>query len=204
MTDHADSPLLEFLLVVLASVMGAGLGDAALARRAAVEAIEAYQPRGQGELIATGRILAFAMAGLDTLRLSAPADLSPSMKLKLRGTANGLNRSAKDNGVLRGAGPASGSAVTEADSAPPPAVPPPPPEKAPVVQDWAKAMRGVAGRLRQGAAEAAPEQRTLNALWIDALTGVAGEIGQGRHSPPGRRGDEGGAVAHDAHVGPLL
>ena len=50
MTDTADSPLLDFLLAVLASVMAAGLGDtglgdAGLARRAAVQAIEAYWPR---------------------------------------------------------------------------------------------------------------------------------------------------------------
>ncbi len=82
MSDTADSPLLDFLLAVPASIMAAGLGDtglgdAGLARRAAVQAIEAYQPRSTHELIATGQILSFALAALDTLRLSPPPPRRP-------------------------------------------------------------------------------------------------------------------------------
>ena len=47
-----------------------------------------------------GQILAFALTALDNLRLSMAPDLSLSMKLKLRGNANALNRCARDNSKL--------------------------------------------------------------------------------------------------------
>lgn len=96
MTDPADNPVLDFLLAVLTSVMAPALGNPSLARRAAQQAIEACQPQGTYELLVTGQILAFAMTALEALRLAAPQDVSPSMQLKLRGSANGLNRAARD------------------------------------------------------------------------------------------------------------
>ena len=185
MTDTADSPLLDYLLAVLASVMAAGLGDAGLARRAAVQAIEAFQPRGTHELIATGQILSFALAALDTLRLSAPPDLSLSMKLRLRGNANGLNRAARDNTRIldnirqTSTNPADQAAVGQAPASSEPIVAAKAPAQAPA-QDWASAMSIVAARLRANTPAATPAQQTVNALWIDALTGVAGEIARGK------------------------
>ncbi|MDR3529974.1 MAG: hypothetical protein P4L90_05385 [Rhodopila sp.] len=102
MTDPAqDQPsglLMEFILGLLAPLLMAGsITDMHLARLAAQEAVAAYKARGQGELMTIGQILAFALTALDNLRLSMAPDLSLSMKLKLRGNANALNRAARDN-----------------------------------------------------------------------------------------------------------
>jgi hypothetical protein len=195
MTEAADSPLLAFLLAVLSSIMtpglgNAGIGDAGLARRAAVQAIEAYQARGTHELIAIGQILSFAMAALDTLRLSAPPDVSLSMKLKLRGNANGLNGAARDNTrILDGLRTQSATvfpklterAVVVGLPGPggvqPAKVPPADWDNADWDNTvWASAMNTVAAKLRADTQTATPDQRTVNALWIDALTGVAKEV----------------------------
>ena len=210
MTDAADSPLLDFLLAVLASIMATGLGDtglrdtglgdtglgdAGLARRAAVQAIEAFRPQGTHELIATGQILSFALAALDTLRLSAPPDLSLPMKLRARANANGLNRAARDNTRIlqvirqtpanKPAKPAEPAAMAGRQE---PEVPIAAPSRTAPIQDWASAMNTVAARLRAGTPAAAPGQRTIDGLWIDALTGVAAEIARAKHrtTGPGR------------------
>ncbi len=87
---------MEFVLAVLASMMAPTLAGHQLARLAAQEAIDAYRPHGTHELVTIGQIVAFAVTALDTLRLSMPRDVSLSMKLRLRGNANGLNRSSRD------------------------------------------------------------------------------------------------------------
>jgi len=86
------SPLMMFVLAALSSMMAPTL-DLQLARLAAREAIDACRAQGQHELVTIGQIVGFAVAALDTLRLSMPEDLSLSMKLRLRGNANGLNQS---------------------------------------------------------------------------------------------------------------
>ena len=192
MTEATDSPLLDYLLAVLASIMAAGLGDAGLARRAALQAIEAFQPQGTHELIATGQILSFALAALDTLRLSAPPDLSLPMKLRARANANGLNRAARDNTrilqVIRQTPankPAKPAAMAGRQE---PATPIPAPSRTAPIQDWASAMNTVAARLRAETPAAAPDQRTINELWIDTLTGVAAEIARAKHRTTGPGG----------------
>jgi len=90
--------LMECLLSLIAPLLMAGCtGDIGLARLAAIEVLAAYQARSQGQLVTAAQIVAFALAALDNLRLSAAADLSLSMKLRLRGGANALNRSAQQN-----------------------------------------------------------------------------------------------------------
>lgn len=85
--------LLEFVLSLLVPFLATGpLTDAALARRAAEDTIAAYKAAGQDQLVTIAQLVAFALAALDNLRLSMPADLSLSMKLKLRGNAGTLNR----------------------------------------------------------------------------------------------------------------
>jgi hypothetical protein len=97
MTEPTPSPLMEFILTLLTPfLMTGGITDIHLARLAANEAIAAYTGETPTQLITIGQILAFALTALDNLRLSLPPDLSLSMKLKLRGNANALNRSARD------------------------------------------------------------------------------------------------------------
>ena len=94
MSDH---PLLDYLLAVLASVMTPALNDPALARAAAQQAIDAYQPKTAARTDRHRPNLAFALTALEALRLAASEAVSPSLKLKLRSNANGLNRAARDN-----------------------------------------------------------------------------------------------------------
>jgi hypothetical protein len=88
----------EFILGLIAPLlMTAGIADMAQARLAVLETITAYKALGQGELVTVAQIVGFALASLDTLRLSTAPDLSLSMILRLRGNANALNRSAQQN-----------------------------------------------------------------------------------------------------------
>ena len=88
-----SDPLLQVVLSLLTPLlMAGGITDTDLARRAARQAIAACNG-GQGQLVTIAQIVGFAFASLDNLRLSAAPDLSLSMKLKLRGNANALNRS---------------------------------------------------------------------------------------------------------------
>jgi hypothetical protein len=90
------TPLTEVILSFLTPLMlAAGLTDTTLARRAAQEAIAAATPGAP--LTATAQTIAFAMAALDSLRLAAAPDAAVTTKLRLRGNANALNRSAEQN-----------------------------------------------------------------------------------------------------------
>ena len=188
--------MLDFLLAVLTAVMAPALNNVALARRAAQQAIEAYQPQGTYELIATGQILSFAMAALEALRLAASQDLSPSIQLKLRGNANGLNRAARDTtrilDKIRQTAAAQAAIAAWQEPEPPapqtqkadaPTTTPPPTNEPQDRPDWAAAMHRVAARLRANTPPAASIQRTVNALWIDTLNTVAQEIAQSKHQP---------------------
>ena len=188
MTHPADNPLLDFLLAVLASIMGSALDDPALARRAAQQAIDAYQPQNTYELIATGQILSFAMAALETLRQAASPDLSPAKKLKLRGNANGLNRAARDNTrildkIRQTAAAETRIAAWQQPDPPQDATAPEPKPANESHPDWAAAMNRVAARLRANPPPAASFGRTVNTLWIDTLKTVAHDIAQPKRHP---------------------
>jgi hypothetical protein len=180
MSEH---PLLDYLLAVLASAMTPVLNDPALARKAAQQAIDAYQPKTTHELIATSQILAFALAALEALRLAAPEDVSPSMKLKLRGNANGLDKAARDNArildTIRDTQPPHPAWHAPTQPSPPQTPPPATPND---TSDWASAMTRMAEKLGNNPPPAASVQHTVNALWIDTLNTVAREI-----TPPKNR-----------------
>jgi hypothetical protein len=94
--EHANlaqpSPLMEVILSFLTPLLLAGgITDTDLARRAAREAIATHHTGGS--LLNVAEAIAFAMASLDSLRLSVAHDLSVTMQLRLRGNANALNRS---------------------------------------------------------------------------------------------------------------
>ena len=88
-TDRAEQ-LLGVVLAMLTPLLT--IGSPQDARLAARQAIAAYQTGEQANLVSISQIVGFAIASLDNLRLSAPPDLSLSMKLKLRGNANALSR----------------------------------------------------------------------------------------------------------------
>ena len=175
----AATPLHQVVLSLLIPLlMAGGLTDPALAGLAAQEAITAHTADGRGQLVTTAQIVAFALASLDNLRLSADPGLSLSMKLKLRGNANALCGSAQ-----RRSAPA---------AAPQIAAPPPEPDDT-AAQSHANAQalaeaQALAGLeqaqslVRQ--AEAIPEtvvatnpvaERPRQFGWAGAMTDVAAE-----------------------------
>ncbi len=71
-----------------------GNSDLAIARAAAMEALESCGIRDVIELITCAQFLAFSMASLGSICLSMADDLSLSMLLRLRGNANACSRTA--------------------------------------------------------------------------------------------------------------
>ena len=180
---NETSPLMAFVVAVLSALMSPCLADQHLARLAAREAIAAQKTSGGGELLTIAQIVGFALTALDTLRLSMPEELSLSMKLRLRGSANAQNRSARDNTLIQKR-VRSAAMIPAPDPVLPTVLSPPP---APVLKpetqhltggEWSKAMQSAAARLQTNAAIVSPAQRETDALWIEALTAVAGELAQ--------------------------
>jgi hypothetical protein len=210
-TTQPASYLMEFILGLLAPMLMAGsITDLHLGRLAAQEAIDTYKTRGQTNLMAIGQILAFALTALDNLRLSMAPDLSLSMKLKLRGSANALNRSARDDTQTPDKGrrttpplkpeiaeqaamatweeteTAPGSAAANVVTVAAPAVQPVASPAVPLTAEqpngphWANAMRMQAARLRANTPNVPPFLQKNNALWVDVLTGVASDLTRGK------------------------
>jgi len=95
---HPSDLLLQLIVAFLAPMfMSASTGDLGFARLAALETIASYGLRTQAELMNIAQIIAFGLAAMDSLWLSMADDVSLTMKIRLRSTANGLNRSAQQN-----------------------------------------------------------------------------------------------------------
>ena len=203
--ETSASPLMMFILAALSSMLAPTLADLGLARLAAREAIDAHRARGQHELLTIGQIVGFAVAALDTLRLSMPEDVSMAMKLRLRGNANGLNRSScsctrllERDRVCKRVGGAEirylpvvagenlstrhfdTDSESGVDGAPAPArvmeKADAPDRMGLTGMDWADAMQSVAVTLQAEAVSVSPEQRKIDAMWIEALNGVGAEL----------------------------
>jgi hypothetical protein len=201
--EDSASPLTMFILAMLSSMMAPTLGDQHLGRLAAREAVEAYRSLGRHELVTIGQIVEFAVTALDTLRLSMPEAVSLPMKLRLRGCANGLNRSSRDStrllekarlpekhegGVARvlAGKTEQGVGIVE--------------KLVPLREvedqlltgadpltgaDWADAMKSVAASLEAEVASGSAEQRETDAMWIEALNGVGAELMRGKRQSAG-------------------
>jgi hypothetical protein len=62
-----------------------------------IETLASYATRTRSELLQAARIIAFGMTALDTLAEARTVEMSPSLRLRHRGCANSLNRSASLN-----------------------------------------------------------------------------------------------------------
>jgi hypothetical protein len=87
--------LLESIVAFLAPLFVGSTTDPGLARLAAIETFASYQARTQVELVSVAQIIGLGLAAMDNLRLAMQPDLSLAMKLRLRASANALNRSAR-------------------------------------------------------------------------------------------------------------
>lgn len=89
-----------FLIAIIALLepyfAGAGI-DLAAAQAEIVETLGSYATRSRSEIIHAAKIIAFSMSTLETLKDGMATDMSPSMRLRYRGCANGLNRSSQQN-----------------------------------------------------------------------------------------------------------
>ena len=180
--------LLPYLLAVLTPLLTAGgILDPDLARQAAMETIAACDR----PLLTSGQIVAFALAALENLRLSAPPDLSLSMKLKLRGNANALNRASQKT-----------AAVPDRPATAPNQ--PPEPDQAetmaslesaqtliaqaradkPTTQErktdlrWGQAMTEIAAEYTAELPALSPDQRRTHLIRIGALSKIAAMLGR--------------------------
>jgi hypothetical protein len=95
--SQQPSAFLESLIRFLMPFFIGTAVDIDAARAEILVTLDAYAARTRAELLNAARIIAFSMATLDTLTESKAADLSPSMKIRYRGCANGLNRSTIQN-----------------------------------------------------------------------------------------------------------
>ena len=163
------NPMLELVLNLLTPfLIAAGLSDPALARQTAKETIAAYKAPDQ--LLTVAQITTFALAAIDNLRLSLPEDLSLSMKLKLRGNANALNRASQK---------ATASLETKKPQAP--ADPPAPTPSQDLA--WAAVMTDVATEYTAELPNLSPTQRHTHLARIAALSDTAHALGSGKAPP---------------------
>lgn len=89
-----------FLEAIISFLMPYFIGDAvdiAAARSEIIETLAAYATRTRAEMLKAAQIIAFGMSTLDTLAEAKAADLSPSLRIRFRGCANNLNRSANQH-----------------------------------------------------------------------------------------------------------
>jgi hypothetical protein len=178
---------MELIITLLTPfLIAGGLTDPALARQTAQETIAAYKVAAPDQLLSVAQIVTFALAAIDNLRLSLPETLSLSMKLKLRGNANALNRAAQK-----------AAAALEAQRRDAPAMLPAPEVKKPQTpagastpaatqsQDlaWAAAMTNVAGEFTAELANLPPIQRPIQLARIGALSDTARTLGSGKAPP---------------------
>jgi hypothetical protein len=184
MTETNTDALMEILPGLLAPLLMNGtVTDPARAHRAAEQAIAQYQPGTQGELVTISQIVAFALSAIDNLRLSMPDEVSLTMKLRLRGNANALNRASLQavqalDKARAGADPIWAEPCETAPIEPPEPVAATPPSEQQNSHHWANAMTTVAAELQARAAQVPPAQRKSDELWVEVLASVAGELRQ--------------------------
>jgi hypothetical protein len=182
-TNQPADHLLEVLLGILTPIlMTGGVTDPGLARLAAQEAIAAGRTDAQASLMTIAQTVGFAITSLDNLRLSASSEVSLSMKLKLRGNANALSRSAHRASTAE-------SYPITAD-----------PEDATQAEDDGPAREAALATLEQAKAavqqsipQTAPNpDRQRERLWANAMTEVAAECSAPRRDHSHRRVEPGG------------
>ncbi|WP_158921449.1 hypothetical protein [Acidisphaera sp. S103] len=184
-------PLMTFIVALLTPLLlTGGITDIDLARQAARQAIDAYDTAGNDQLVTVAQIVGFALASLDSLRLSAAPDRSVSMTLKLRGNANALNRAAQHSSAALDSqrrdtrDSADHQAILATLEQTPTRLQPTEPKPAAKsgdtrVQSWAGAMTDVAAECSRNLARLPPSQRRAEIIRIGALNEAAGHLTSG-------------------------
>lgn len=185
----------RFLESIIRLLMPFFLGAAAdidAARADILHTLASYGARTRTELLHAAQIIAFSMSTLETLAEAKDGDLSPNMRLRLRGCANGLSRSGQQNE----------KALDQSLAYDPPAPVRPTPEAAPIkstIQPAPSAagmfhpnIAPVASSLPQSQPAPAkpmpgtepPHSDYSDQIWIAAMKEVFGGINQGTPATP--------------------
>jgi hypothetical protein len=182
MTQASSHPLnpANALLHIIGSLLApifldASGGDIALARLAAMATVTAYPATTPADQLAAGQVIAFGLAALGALSRSLADDDPPAMKLRLRGNANALNRSAEQNRRLLGE---PDHPVTPAARMKRPALSEQPktPRQAADPEVWAAAMVREAAKLNAGLANLSPADRKAASFRAETLSSTASEL----------------------------
>jgi hypothetical protein len=200
-------PLVNLIIALLAPMfLWSCQGDAALARAAAAETLNAYCAAGNLTLIRAAKVLAFDLATLSSLSLSMLDETSAAFALRLRGNAVSLDRAAERNRAAleqdrrNPAIAAQAADLSEDDAAasmpeakpePQPLEPrPPAPEaRAPMTEPQRNTAR--AGAMAEDAAGItaelnglSPAERAADRMRIEALMQTATALASGTALPP--------------------
>jgi hypothetical protein len=104
MTDYASVPkplkpsrFLERLVNLLIPYFLQICPDFDSARDEILETLASYGPRTRAEMLCAAQVVAYSMSGLGVLEEAAAPNISPSMRLRFSGCANGLSRSAQQS-----------------------------------------------------------------------------------------------------------
>jgi hypothetical protein len=177
MTNQAtqeEDPLYAYVLSILTPLLlTTTLTEATKAAR---QLIAAYQTTVPDQLLSIAQVVGFALASLDDLRLSAAPDRSLTMKLRLRGNANALNRSSTRT-----------AATLKTHDKRPPVEATQPKTETPAQQAanhqidlaWAAAMQDVAIEYTAELATLPEAQRRVHQARINALKTTAGTLTRG-------------------------
>jgi hypothetical protein len=93
-TVPAETALNHVLAFLLPFFLQGAVGNADLARAAALQLLGSYGATSSSDLLLAAQVIAFSFSTLDALgKAVAEPDLSPSARLRHRGNANALHRS---------------------------------------------------------------------------------------------------------------
>ena len=91
------SPFLEQVIrLLMPFFLGSGIDPEAV-RADILDTLDCYGVRTRAQMLYAAQALAFSLSAMDTLAEAKSAELSTSMRLRLRGCANSLNRSVQQN-----------------------------------------------------------------------------------------------------------
>jgi hypothetical protein len=92
-----SSPFMEHLIRFLMPFFIVMTADINEARAEILETLASYGARTRSEMLNAVQIIAYGFTALDVLGEAKAAEMSPSMRLRFRSCANGLNRSCQQN-----------------------------------------------------------------------------------------------------------
>ena len=210
-TASVEVNLVSLVLALLTPMfLWSTAGDIRLAHTAAAETLNTYRIANRLDLWTVAKIIAFDIATLSSLSQSMYEDISISMALRLRGNANGLDRSAERNrralehasrtGAAEETEVSVEAAIAEAQRMVQEAqariraaaATETKPDPAPAAEPPAPPARAQAPEVASAAAPAArtPAEQP-RAAWPDAVTAVAEELAADIDAvPPGQRWGE--------------